>query len=209
VQLKTSTGRAFWVLLTARTLELRGEQVFMVGFAEVTAQKELEQRLWQLATTDVLTGVTNRRHFFEVAQAELSRAERHQHPTTVAMLDLDHFKAINDQLGHDKGDLALKNVVAAVKPQLRDSDVFARYGGEEFCILFPETPLEGALKTLERVRLAVTAAPLDEGDGNKRVVTVSIGAAQWKPGETLDAVLRRADVALYEAKKTGRNRVAA
>jgi diguanylate cyclase (GGDEF)-like protein/PAS domain S-box-containing protein len=207
VQLKTSSGREFWVLLTARTLELRGEQVFMVGFAEVTAQIELEQRLWKMATTDGLTGCINRRHFFEMANAELVRAGRYEHPTTLAMLDLDHFKSINDTLGHDQGDAALKNVVAAVKPQLRETDIFARYGGEEFCILFPETPIDGALKTLERVREAVAARPLEVPNGMKRTVTVSIGASQWKSGEALDEVLKRADVALYEAKEAGRNRI--
>lgn len=209
VQLKTSSGRTFWVLLTARALELRGEQVFMVGFAEVTAQKELEQRLWLMATTDGLTGVVNRRHFFELASAEFSRAARYQHPTSVAMLDLDYFKAINDELGHDQGDVALKNVVAAIKPLLRDSDVLARYGGEEFCLLLPQTPLEGAQVTLERVRAAVAAFPLRHGVEQVRQVTVSIGVAQARGAESLDEVLRRADLALYEAKKSGRNRVVA
>lgn len=209
-QLRTSGGRTFWALLNARTLILHGEEVFMVSFAEVTAQKELEQRLWHMATTDGLTQIFNRRHFFELAEAELARAARYGHATSVAMVDVDHFKAINDRLGHQQGDAALKLVAATVRGQVRDVDVVARYGGEEFVVLLPETPLAAAEITMARVREAV-AKSIESADPQWKDVrlTVSVGVAQRHDGETLDGLLRRADEALYGAKVQGRDRVVA
>ncbi|MBX7099086.1 MAG: diguanylate cyclase [Myxococcaceae bacterium] len=208
VQLQTSTGRPFWALLSAKTLELNGEKVFVVGFTEVTAQKELEQRLWTMATIDGLTGVFNRRHFFELAEAEVTRAGRHGRATSVAMLDLDHFKKINDEHGHSTGDLALKAAAGALKAAVRETDLVARYGGEEFAVLFPDCPLDGARAIMERVREVVEGLRLRDGEKVLPVkLTISIGVAQLEPKESLHSLLKRADQVLYAAKHSGRNRV--
>src|SRR6185436_5749758 len=122
-QLRTSSGRPFWSLMNAKVFDLHGEPVVMVGFAELTAQKELEERLRKLATTDELTGAFNRRHFFELGGSELERAERYGRVTSLAMLDIDHFKRINDRLGHAAGDTALQNLVAVLQEAVRSVDV--------------------------------------------------------------------------------------
>lgn len=206
-QLKTRSGRAFWVLMDAQTMEVAGERVVMVGFTEVTALKELEQRLWTMATTDWLTGVFNRRHFFELAEPELARATRYGHPVSVAMVDIDDFKRINDAFGHQAGDVAVRAIAQALRGQLRDADVVARYGGEEFIALFPETALEAAQATAERLRKTIADGLPEAATWKRRPITVSIGVAQRLGAESLDEVLRRADAAMYEAKAAGRDRV--
>jgi len=122
------------------------------------------------------------------------------------MFDIDHFKAINDQFGHSVGDHALRLVAAAARSQLRMQDHIGRYGGEEFLIVFPETPLEGAMRVTERVRAAVEAMAVHEG-GHRIPLTVSAGVSEVAEGETLDSVLRRVDAAMYRAKAAGRNQV--
>jgi diguanylate cyclase (GGDEF)-like protein/PAS domain S-box-containing protein len=202
-QLRTSSGRSFWALMNANTLDLDGEQVLMVGFAELTAQKELEERLRKLATTDELTGAFNRRHFFELGQAELERGERYGRVTSLAMLDIDHFKRINDERGHAAGDAALRELVAVLHDEVRGVDVIARVGGEEFVLLFPETGLTAAAATAERLRRTVAQRCAAGG----RPLTVSIGVAQRRPAESLGDLLKRADEGLYRAKAGGRDRV--
>jgi diguanylate cyclase (GGDEF)-like protein/PAS domain S-box-containing protein len=204
-QLRTSSGRSFWALMNANILDLDGEQVLMVGFAELTAQKELEERLRKLATTDELTGAFNRRHFFELGQAELERAERYGRDTSLAMLDIDHFKRINDAQGHAAGDAALRDLVAVLHDEVRAVDVIARLGGEEFVLLFPETGLAAAAATAERVRRTVA----ERCAAGERRLTVSVGVAQRRARETLGDLLKRADEALYRAKAAGRDRVIA
>jgi diguanylate cyclase (GGDEF)-like protein/PAS domain S-box-containing protein len=207
-RLKTSSGRAFWALMNAKTFELEGELVFMVGFAEMSAQKELEERLRKLATTDGLTGAFNRRHFLEVAEGELERAGRYGHPTSVAMVDIDHFKSINDQLGHAAGDAALRALTAILRKELRSMDVVGRLGGEEFALLLPETPLPAAQRTVDRLRKVIAQRPFDEhGLPADRRITVSIGVAQQRPQEPIGDLLQRADEGLYQAKAGGRDQV--
>lgn len=202
-RLRTSSGRAVWVLVNARVFELEGEEVFMVGFAELSAQKELEEKLRTLATTDELTGIYNRRHFFELAAAELERAGRYGRRTSLAMLDIDHFKAVNDDLGHAAGDATLRALTAIMRKEVRSIDVVARIGGEEFALLFPETPLRAAEATVERLRRIVAERPLVAG----RRLTVSVGVAEQRPKESLEELLKRADAGLYQAKSGGRDRV--
>lgn len=207
-RLRTSTGRAFWALMNANTVELDGEAAFFVGFAELTAQKELEERLRTLAITDELTGTFNRRHFLELGANELKRAERHGHATSLAMLDLDHFKAINDRFGHPAGDEALRAVAAVLRREVRGADVLGRIGGEEFALLLPETQIAQAEAMVERIRRLLSERPYEGGGlpAGQRI-TVSIGLAEQRPGETIGELLRRADAALYRAKAAGRNRV--
>ena len=209
-QLKTSSGRPFWALMNAKTFDLEGENVFMVGFAEMSAQKQLEERLRTLATTDGLTSVWNRRHFLELAEAELERAARYGGPLSVAVVDIDHFKRVNDELGHAAGDAALRGLTAVLRGELRSVDVVGRLGGEEFGVLLPETPRLIAAQTVDRLRRTIGERSFAEhGLPDGRRLTISIGVAEFRPGEPLSALLARADAGLYQAKSAGRDRVVA
>ncbi len=201
-ELRTRTGRRFWAELTASVINIDGAPALLVGVADITARRQAAEQLLTLATTDGLTGAFNRRHFLELAEAELARAVRHGHPTSIAMFDLDHFKAINDRFGHGVGDSVLTTVSALVRERLRVSDVFGRVGGEEFALLLPETDTDAAHSTLERLRAVIEVHPVAS-----RAVTVSIGLASLRPGDSLAELLKRADAALYTAKSAGRNRV--
>jgi diguanylate cyclase (GGDEF)-like protein/PAS domain S-box-containing protein len=202
-QLRTARGDGLWVIMSANVIEIEGEPCFFVSFAQIDEQKALEARLEHLASTDELTGVVNRRRLFELAKADLDRAERYGRPFSVAMIDVDHFKKLNDEHGHAAGDSALRALVGIVAPVLRKVDVLGRYGGEEFLLLLAETDAEGASEVAERVRAAIEA----ESGSHGHAITVSVGVAQRFEAEGLDALLRRADGALYAAKQAGRNRV--
>ncbi len=154
---------------------------------------------------DALTGLLNRRHFDECLRAELARA-RHHHPLCIAMVDIDHFKAINDGGGHALGDLVLQRIGTLLRGHFRGSDVVARIGGEEFGILLPETPLAGAGASLEQLRLRLEEGAGADWPAGLRV-TLSAGVASLVDGDDEDALLRRADGLLYAAKRGGRNRV--
>jgi diguanylate cyclase (GGDEF)-like protein len=155
---------------------------------------------------DELTGLYNRRHFIELAEAEVARARRTGTPLSLAMLDIDHFKAVNDVFGHPVGDLALRELARAMRETLRTSDVPARIGGEEFVVLLTDTALEGAVAVTERLRERVGRAEVKAGGDRVARFTVSGGVAELALGERLDGLLARADEALYRAKEEGRNR---
>ena len=161
-----------------------------------------------LAITDSLTGLFNRRHFFFLAQSELERALRYQHPLSILMIDIDHFKKINDTFGHTSGDQALLAVAQCCKTWLRQVDLIGRYGGEEIVVLMPETTPDAALQAAERLRAEVETIEVPTFRGIIRV-TISVGVADLAEmdGQNLDKVLDRADRALYLAKEGGRNRV--
>ena len=161
-----------------------------------------------LATTDALTGTLNRRRFFEEAEEERARSVRYKHPLSLAMLDLDHFKAINDCFGHAVGDEALQRAAAVMRKAVRRQDRVGRYGGEEFGVLFPETGLDEALRVAERLRREVANEDMRAGDAPVQL-RVSCGVAACRTDESIDATLRRADAALYRAKQDGRDRVVA
>lgn len=161
-----------------------------------------------LATTDSLTGVANRRHLVERAQLEFDRCRRHQLPLAVMMIDVDHFKGVNDRHGHPAGDAVLVEAARACRHTLRATDLLARYGGEEFLALLPLTDAEAAQRVAERVRAAIAALRVDNGGGTPLQVTVSVGLASLGSGTaTVDELFSRADQALYAAKQKGRNRV--
>jgi diguanylate cyclase (GGDEF)-like protein len=181
------------------------------------AQRQLErfaaeladtaQRLDALVHTDALTGAASRRHLLAQGAQEVGRARRHAVPLSVLMLDVDHFKAINDRHGHAAGDAALQALVAACRGQLRGTDVVGRLGGEEFALLLPHTGAEGAVAFAERLREALAALVVEGPSGPFRF-TVSLGAAELADTDAgLEALLARADAALYRAKREGRNRV--
>lgn len=163
--------------------------------------------LRRMATLDYLTEVFVRRHFMDVAEREVKRCKRYGYPLTMCMLDVDHFKMVNDSYGHAAGDEVLKFIAAKCAETLREIDILGRIGGEEFAICLPQTPIAEAKSVADRCHGVIEEAAIDLGDGEQVKVTVSIGLAEWQEGETLEDLLRRADRALYDAKDKGRNRV--
>jgi len=200
-------GLAFWAHVSVQAMHYERKPALLFGVHDISEQKTVEEKLRILATTDALTGALNRRRFFEVAEEELVRAERYGRDVSIAMIDADHFKSINDRFGHATGDAALRALAAAAQGEIRRSDVLARYGGEEFVVLLPETRLDAAAATMDRVRAAVAAYTLLH-EGAPVGLAVSIGVVQRQSAESLESALRRADEALYAAKQAGRNRVA-
>jgi diguanylate cyclase (GGDEF)-like protein len=168
----------------------------------------LQRVLDDQATTDYLTGVPNRRHFMELAERELGASVRYGKPLSIAVVDLDMFKSINDRYGHQMGDLVLKRFCAECRQTLRDSDILARVGGEEFAILLPNTRLTEAQDVIDRVRKTIERAEVQTDQAAPLKFTASFGVAQYSSDrEDISALLHLADQALYESKKTGRNRV--
>lgn len=178
-----------------------------VVFQDIGRRKEMERELIRLATTDPLTGIANRRRFLDQLGMELQRIKRFGQPATMLMLDIDHFKQVNDGYGHAVGDSVLRHFAELTQQSLRRIDLFGRLGGEEFGILLPGTALEGAIEFAERLREQVAETPASSEKGEIRL-TVSIGAAEFDSVDpSPDSILARADVALYRAKGGGRNRV--
>jgi len=169
---------------------------------------ELEGELRRLSNevhTDQLTQVANRRGLIQAFGIEQAKAERESTRVALALLDIDNFKKLNDSLGHHAGDIALKSLAERTQASLRPGDMVARYGGEEFVLMLPNTPLDEAQQVLVRLQRSLSSA-LFNHDGKDVFVTFSAGVTLYRPGETLEAALDRADVALYEAKHTGKNR---
>ena len=169
-------------------------------------QVRLEEELFQAAVTDALTGVPNRRWFQDRAAAAMLEASRHGHPISAVFVDIDHFKQINDKLGHEAGDRVLKETARKIDGTRRTEDLLCRYGGEEFVLLLPHADLGQAAIFGERVRSEVAASPV-EASGQSIPVTVSVGVACARTGDSVEALLKRADEAMYRAKEKGRNRV--
>ncbi len=159
-----------------------------------------------LAHTDPLTGVANRRRLDDTLKTRVAEAERYGRPVSVLLIDLDDFKAINDVSGHVSGDAVLRELADVLRPVLRTSDLLGRWGGEEFLVIAPETAASEAERLAERCCRHIAAQDFPAVD---RRVTASIGVAEWRPGETVRDLLRRADSALYAAKRAGRNQVQA
>ncbi|WP_219095359.1 GGDEF domain-containing protein [Pseudomonas sp. UMAB-40] len=161
----------------------------------------------QSALRDPLTDTGNRIAMDQTLQREIEMSRRHLMPLSLLMLDIDHFKNVNDNFGHSAGDDVLKGVAASIKNQLRNVDMVFRFGGEEFLILLSNTSREAAAMVGERLRFAAQAQNY-KADGNMIELTVSLGCSTLLPGESADSLLRRADSALYVAKREGRNRLA-
>jgi len=203
-------GSTVWTEVTARLMyDEAGKPLELVGVSRnITERKRLKDVLQQQAATDELTGVPNRRHFIFLAQNEIKRARRFNRPLTFALIDIDHFKQINDTYGHASGDLVLVAFAKIWQRSMREIDVFARFGGDEFIMLMPETNCEQGYKAVERIRLIMTAQPFNLG-GIPVSISISSGIASLARDEvSLDMVIQRADQALYQAKAAGRNRVA-
>lgn len=182
---------------------------FVEVFSDITAQKEREDALYQRATRDALTGVFNRGHFVEMSNMEIDRARRFAEPLSVAMIDIDHFKGINDIYGHAAGDKVIIALTQGVSGFIRKIDFVGRIGGEEFALLLPRANKEPALEVAQRLRLALSERVVDIG-GAEVNFTVSIGVAALRPTtRDLADLMRNADAALYKAKRAGRNRAEA
>ncbi len=158
-----------------------------------------------LARTDVLTGLNNRRAFFDKAPALLNRCHKKELPVSIVMFDIDYFKKINDEFGHAGGDIALQHVANLLKHELRKSDISCRFGGEEFAILLPNTNLEEAFIVAEKIKLLIAATPVIIPRKKSIPITASFGVSDV--GETIDEILNNADQAMYNAKNNGRNLV--
>jgi diguanylate cyclase len=167
----------------------------------------LTERYQELATTDALTGLANRRHLLEVGERLCKIAARADRPLAAVMIDIDHFKRINDDYGHGAGDAVLREVADRCRQMLRTSDLMGRYGGDELVALLPETGAEGAARVAERIRDAVTGGPVEAGSA-VLALTISLGVADSEGCRGLDALLHHADMALYEAKRRGRDQAA-
>ncbi len=204
-----------------------GNQLFLVSTAIITVasqsyrrglerrefdaqatQQHLLAEVQTMATIDWLTNLYNRRHFFRLGEEEISRARRYDHPISVIMIDVDHFKTINDTHGHSVGDEVLCTVAKRILGSLRQSDIAGRYGGEEFAVVLPETDLHSACSIVaERLRTSIANKPVTTAEG-PIPVTISVGVTSIEtPGENLLDALTRADVNLFAAKHAGRNRV--
>ncbi|HVT34468.1 MAG TPA: diguanylate cyclase [Nevskiaceae bacterium] len=190
---------------------VRGADGQIIGFVEVfqdvTEQKQREDRLYQRATRDALTGLFNRGHFTEMGTQEIERARRFAEPLSIVLMDIDHFKKINDTWGHETGDQALIALANAVNGFIRKIDFVGRLGGEEFALALPRANKEPALDMAQRLRLHIAALKLGSA-GKEFSFTISMGIAALRPDtRDLQELLRNADAALYRAKREGRNRV--
>ncbi len=190
--------------IQALDFRVDGEEAVLWVATNISERHELEQRLLTQSRVDPLTGLWNRRKFDDVANQELERARRYAEPVSLLILDIDHFKAINDTHGHQTGDAVLIEIAAILRCGTRASDCVARWGGEEFAILMPETDGVEAARAADNIRAAVEVNLFACG----MPVTVSVGISAFRAGaDDLDDLIRRADDALYRAKAAGRNRI--
>lgn len=173
---------------------------------EIASLREHIDELNELVLTDALTGLYNYRHFKNILQSEMDRSKRSGIPTTLVMMDLDHFKKINDTHGHEIGNLVLKHVADILISEVRTTDIVCRYGGEEFAIIFPETHLNLAVKVADRIREMIAFTPVETSVGDIDI-TASMGASVYMKGSILpiDEFIDSVDKYLYEAKQSGRN----
>lgn len=202
-------GQPRWVDMNL--VPLRNQDGDITHFASIerdlTRYKKIERQLANMALFDSLTGTLNRPAFYQHAEKEFARSKRYYRPLAVIMLDIDHFKHINDQYGHHGGDQVLQIFAEACQEVIRSTDVMGRVGGEEFVLLLPDTPMNAAFNLAERLRARINKYPYLAGDMLIEV-TASLGVAELHREDTdFRALLRRADDALYQAKHAGRNQV--
>lgn len=170
---------------------------------DITERKEQQEKIRKLAETDFLTEIYNRRMFCHFLEVEVKKAERYSKEFPLIMFDIDHFKKVNDTYGHDVGDDVLTTTVDVIKRSIRKADIFARYGGEEFIIIQPNTVIEGAKVSAEKIRTVIEQNNFDK----VKKITISVGVTMFKENDTTDSITKRVDDALYRAKNNGRNRV--
>ena len=219
----TRDNKKIPVEINAQLFQLDGETLMLSIARDLTERKKAEQALQQskreleqeklkaenLARTDDLTGLYNRRAFFEAAAAIDQQSRRYRRPYSIIVLDLDHFKQINDRYGHAVGDQALVAVAATIGKVIRCADVAARVGGEEFFIILPETRIQECMSLAERLRTAIAEIQM-QTNAEEVVLSGSFGVAEYEQAsESLSVVLKHADHAMYQAKSAGRDRVVA
>jgi diguanylate cyclase (GGDEF)-like protein len=195
----------------AATLLLLGIILFLI-FRLAGRLSDAYSTIEKMSITDDLTQLFNRRHFHARLDEEIERARRYDHPMSLLMMDLDHFKTINDRYGHQAGDDVLKTIAALLRTKTRNGDIVARYGGEEFVVLLPETKQEAARLTAEKLRTAIEQHQLSAPDRSVFHVTASFGVSSLEMvdknnADPVDRIVKMADDAMYHAKQTGRNRV--
>ena len=200
----TKDGERVWIYWTNKPIFDENKnlvEILSIG-TDITERKSFEKRLEKLATTDLLTGLYNRRKFEESLIREIEEAKRYGKTFSIILLDIDFFKEINDTYGHQVGDYILQTIAKLIKKLLRRTDIVARWGGEEFVIILPNGKMKGAFQLAERIRKTVesTKFPIE------KKCTVSLGVTEYQPNDTPHSLLKRADLALYAAKQNGRNR---
>lgn len=200
IVLEAAVGEATYELHVSYVQEIDLVRVYVL---DISQRKHAEKEIYLLATTDSLTGIANRREFFDILESEMSRARRYGSPLSLVMYDLDHFKRVNDTYGHDAGDAVLQTVTSLVKQNIRTVDVAARWGGEEFMVMMPQSALDVASGAAERLRVAVASHHF----GKVGKVTASFGVTAFVPQDDSNSLLKRVDDALYRAKELGRDRV--
>ena len=198
-------GTPFYTEVSLNSFRVREKKFIQAIVRDVTEHKRMQEELRLLSITDPLTGVYNRRYFMQKLKEEIERAERTNRPFSLIMLDIDHFKNVNDRFGHSVGDFALKKLTEMLKNNIRKIDILARWGGEEFMILLPETPKKHAVYVAEKLKHLLSNTDMP-GVGT---ITASFGVSEYRPGDEVDSLIQRADDAMYRAKAAGRNRVEA
>jgi diguanylate cyclase (GGDEF)-like protein/PAS domain S-box-containing protein len=201
-------AKRFYDLVMSPLYDRRKHQIGrLLVLRDISERKHAEEELRRLATTDSLTGMFNRGHFLELSKREVGRALRYHRPLSLMMIDIDHFKRINDNYGHDAGDRVLQTFALVGRDQIRDVDIFGRIGGEEFAILLPDTDFSSAGEVAERLRREVERTGVAVRDETVKI-TISIGVSTVSASiQNLDSLMTSADKALYKAKWEGRNRV--
>ncbi|HET8869143.1 MAG TPA: sensor domain-containing diguanylate cyclase [Aquabacterium sp.] len=200
---KLADGSHRQVQTYAGPVELNGKRLMLCIVHDITEQKRLEHELEKAALRDPLTGLWNRRQFLHLVDHAHAQTQRYGHVYSLMLMDVDHFKSINDQCGHHKGDEVLLFLAKTLESRVRESDAVCRWGGEEFVILLPQTALDGAVSVAECLRSTIE----DMAHPDYPQFTVSIGVAQRLEDEDSEALFKRVDEALYRAKSAGRNRV--
>jgi len=211
VEIRNQAGQKVPIRLSAALIYNNNEELGSVGFFhDLSTQKKMEKKLRILSITDALTGLYNQRYFHTSLSREIGRALRYKRPLSLICFDLDHFKSCNDQLGHLEGDNILRIVGKLLLDIVRKSDTAFRYGGDEFFILLPEAELQNAKQTAEKIRTRFNDLwpySVAHKDMDLMPVTLSVGVAQLEEKETAEALIKRADFAMYEAKRQGGDRV--
>lgn len=199
-------GTTFWSLISGLEITYDHRQCILFSFSDISTQIKREHSLRELASTDPLTGIYNRRTFTNKGSELVTHSQQQNWPITVLLLDIDYFKQVNDRYGHDVGDHVIQQFAKTCASLLREEDLFARLGGEEFAVLLVKTSLDTAEIVAEKLRRGIEKTPI-QTKSNFVQITTSVGLAGIHLQDTLEAALKRADIALYQAKANGRNRV--